>query len=55
MMIHSDELPSYFIDDTGPERGLILLLNGTVNDYYYPMYNSVGFVVRPFCIHVWLA
>lgn len=39
------ELPSYFTDEIGPDLGLILLLNGSTSDYFYPLYNFVGFIV----------
>lgn len=35
----------FYMDETGPELGLILLLNGSLSDYYYPLYNFVGFIV----------
>ncbi|XP_058130348.1 pickpocket protein 28 [Anopheles ziemanni] len=38
--------PSYFLDVTGPEMGLVLLLNGSSNDYFYNLFNNIGFNVR---------
>ncbi|XP_053669889.1 pickpocket protein 28-like [Anopheles nili] len=35
----------YFLDVTGPEMGLVLLLNGSSNDYFYNLFNSIGFNV----------
>ncbi|XP_053667402.1 sodium channel protein Nach-like [Anopheles marshallii] len=40
--------PSYFLDVTGPEMGLVLLLNGSSNDYFYNLFNNIGFNVRVF-------
>ncbi|EAA00980.5 AGAP001631-PA [Anopheles gambiae str. PEST] len=37
--------PSYFLDVTGPEMGLVLLLNGSSNDYFYNLFNNIGFNV----------
>lgn len=39
------ELPSFYTSDIGSDLGLILLLNGSRNDYFYPLYNFVGFIV----------
>uniref|UniRef100_A0A182PGM2 Pickpocket n=1 Tax=Anopheles epiroticus TaxID=199890 RepID=A0A182PGM2_9DIPT len=38
--------PSYVLDVTGPEMGLVLLLNGSSNDYFYNLFNNIGFNVR---------
>uniref|UniRef100_A0A182NS27 Pickpocket n=1 Tax=Anopheles dirus TaxID=7168 RepID=A0A182NS27_9DIPT len=37
--------PAYFLDVTGPEMGLVLLLNGSSNDYFYNLFNNIGFNV----------
>lgn len=34
-----------FSDYTGPDMGLVLSINGTPSDYYYPLHMSTGFVV----------
>ncbi|XP_035890616.1 pickpocket protein 28-like [Anopheles stephensi] len=40
--------PSYFLDVTGPEMGLVLLLNGSSNDYFYNLFNNIGFNLQIF-------
>ncbi|KFB45449.1 AGAP001631-PA-like protein [Anopheles sinensis] len=40
--------PSYFLDITGPEMGLVLLLNGSSNDYFYNLFNNIGFNLQIF-------
>lgn len=39
---------AYYSDVTGPDMGLILLVNGSSDDYFYSIFNSIGFNVR-FC------
>ncbi|KAG4067013.1 hypothetical protein HA402_000004 [Bradysia odoriphaga] len=39
---------SYFIEETGPDSGLILLLDGSVHDYHYPLFSFKGFIVQIF-------
>ncbi|XP_041764960.1 pickpocket protein 28-like [Anopheles merus] len=43
--------PSYFLDVTGPEMGLVLLLNGSSNDYFYNLFNNIGFNLQIFNPH----
>ncbi|XP_058812510.1 sodium channel protein Nach [Topomyia yanbarensis] len=40
--------PSYFLDVTGPEMGLVLLLNGSSNDYFHNLFNNIGFKLQIF-------
>uniref|UniRef100_A0A182Q1S7 Pickpocket n=1 Tax=Anopheles farauti TaxID=69004 RepID=A0A182Q1S7_9DIPT len=40
--------PPYFLDVTGPEMGLVLLLNGSTNDYFYNLFNNIGFNLQIF-------
>lgn len=42
--------PSYYLDVTGPEMGLVLLVNGSANDYFYNLFNSIGFSVSIVCL-----
>lgn len=37
--------PTYFIDNTGPDLGLTVLVKADTNDYFYTLYNFVGFIV----------
>lgn len=39
---------AYHSEVTGPDMGLILLVNGSSDDYFYSIFNSIGFNVR-FC------
>lgn len=39
---------SLYTDITGPDMGLILVLNGSSDDYFYPLVNSYGFNVQIF-------
>ncbi|XP_021692928.1 pickpocket protein 28 isoform X2 [Aedes aegypti] len=39
---------SYYLDVTGPEMGLVLLVNGSVNDYFYNLFNNIGFSLQIF-------
>ncbi|XP_058055966.1 pickpocket protein 28 [Anopheles bellator] len=38
--------PPYHLDVGGPEMGLVVLLNGSTNDYFYNLFNNIGFNVR---------
>ncbi|XP_055585368.1 pickpocket protein 28 [Uranotaenia lowii] len=40
--------PSYYLDVTGPEMGLVLLVNGTTSDYFYNLFNTIGFNLQIF-------
>ncbi|XP_049536943.1 pickpocket protein 28-like [Anopheles darlingi] len=40
--------PPYYLDVTGPEMGLVLLLNGSTNDYFYNLFNNIGFNLQIF-------
>ncbi|CAO1373967.1 unnamed protein product [Diamesa serratosioi] len=37
---------AYHTDVTGPDMGLILLVNGSSDDYFYSIFNSIGFNVQ---------
>lgn len=37
--------PTYFINDTGPDLGLTVLVKADANDYFYTIQNFVGFIV----------
>ncbi|XP_055551572.1 pickpocket protein 28 [Wyeomyia smithii] len=39
---------SYYLDMTGPDMGLVILLNGSTNDYFYNIYNNIGFSLQIF-------
>ncbi|XP_065089501.1 pickpocket protein 28 [Ochlerotatus camptorhynchus] len=39
---------SYYLDVTGPEMGLMLLVNGSVKDYFYNLFNNIGFSLQIF-------
>uniref|UniRef100_A0A182FQ30 Pickpocket n=1 Tax=Anopheles albimanus TaxID=7167 RepID=A0A182FQ30_ANOAL len=40
--------PPYYLDVTGPEMGLVVLLNGSTNDYFYNLFNNIGFNLQIF-------
>lgn len=36
------------IDITGPDMGLIVVVNGSSDDYFYPLFSHIGFNVSLF-------